>query len=97
MYTLLHMAFQPLGERILVEPQEPEALSPGGIIIPEISQDKPQMGKVLAVGKEILAKVLKPGDLVLFGKYAGLTIQLNYKEHLILDLSEVLGIVTEDK
>ena len=91
------MAFQPLGEQILVEPQEPEAISPGGIIIPDIGQDKPQVGKVLATGKEIPAKVLKPGNLVMFGKYAGLTIQVNHREHLILDLSEVLGIVTEDK
>ena len=92
------MAFQPLGERILVESQEPEALSPGGIIIPDIGQDKPQQGKVLAVGREIaVTDILKPGDLVMFGKYAGLTIKVNHKEHLILDLSEVLGIVTEDK
>ena len=91
------MSFQPLGERILVELQAPEALSPGGIIIPDIGKDTPQQGKVLAVGREIsVTDVLKPGDLVMFGKYAGLTIQVNHREHLILDLTEVLGIVTED-
>ncbi|MCD6347185.1 MAG: co-chaperone GroES, partial [Bacteroidales bacterium] len=67
------MNVKPLGDRVLVEPQEAEVKTSGGIFIPDSAQEKPQRGKVVAVGsgtKDIEMEV-KAGDIVLYGKYSG--------------------------
>lgn len=95
----------PLGDRVIVEPIEHEERTPGGIILPETAKEKPQEGKVLAVGlgrwdehgKKRVPLEVKPGDRVIFSKYAGTEFKQreNGVEHKYLILSEkdILAIV----
>ena len=85
------MKVQPLDERILVEPIEQEE-KVGSIIIPDTAKEKPSMGKVIAVGTdEEIKKLIKVGDKVLFGKYAGEEIKIEDRKHLIISRSDVLA------
>ena len=87
------MKVQPLDERILVEPIEQEERV-GSIIIPDTAKEKPSMGRVIAVGTdEEIKKLLKVGDKVLFGKYAGEEIKIEGKKHLIISRSDILAKV----
>jgi chaperonin GroES len=90
--------FVPLHDRILVSRIEEQETTRGGIIIPDTAKDKPQEGEVLAVGKgkikedgKILPLDVKPGDRILFGKYAGTEIKIDGQEYLIIREDEVLG------
>ncbi len=94
------MKIHPLQDRILVSRIEQEETTKGGIIIPDTAQEKPQEGKVVAVGKGkvqddgTLQKLdVKKGDRILFTKYAGSEVDLDGKEHLILREDDVLGIL----
>jgi len=102
----LAVSIQPIGDRVVVQPMEKEQVSASGIVIPDTaSKEKPQEGKVIAVGKGGIGKdcsnpsdFLKVGDIVLFGKYAGDDVKLKAKsgkdiEVKILHLDSVLGIV----
>ncbi len=90
---------RPLHDRVIVKRIEEEEKSKGGIIIPDTAKEKPQEGRVIAVGpgKQDDGKVLpldvKAGDRILFGKYAGTEIKLNGEEHLILREDDILGII----
>jgi chaperonin GroES len=85
------MNIQPLDDRVLVEPIELEE-KVGSIIIPDTAKEKPSMGKVVAVGtEEELVKLLKVGDKVLFGKYAGEEIKIEGKKHLIIKRDDILA------
>ncbi len=94
------MKIRPLHDRILVKRIEEEEKSKGGIIIPDTAKEKPQEGKVIAVGN---GKVnddgnLRPldvhkGDRILFGKYSGSEIQLEGEEHLIIREDDVLAVL----
>ncbi len=85
------MKVQPLDERVLVEPQDLTE-KVGSIIIPDTAKEKPSMGNVVAVGTdEELQKVLKVGDKVIFGKYAGEEIKIEGKKHLIISRSDILA------
>lgn len=87
------MKIQPLDERVLVEPIEQEE-KVGTIIIPDTAKEKPMMGNVIAVGTdEELQKILKVGDRVIFGKYAGEEIKIDGKKHLIIQRSDILARV----
>lgn len=87
------MKIQPLDERVLVEPMEQEE-KVGPIIIPDTAKEKPMMGTVIAVGTdEELQKLIKPGDKVIFGKYAGEEIKIEGKKHLIIQRSDILARV----
>ena len=94
------MAFRPLGDRVLVRRVEEEEKTRGGIIIPDTAKEKPQQGKVTAVGngkskddgKRIPLDV-KAGDTILFGKYSGQEIKLDGEEYLIMREDEVLAII----
>jgi chaperonin GroES len=95
-----NMKVKPLHDRILVKRVEPEEKVKGGIIIPDTAKEKPQEGKVIAVGNgKILengTKVpldVKAGDKILFGKYSGTDIKIDGQEYLILREDEVLAIV----
>ncbi len=85
------MKFRPLGDRLLVERVEEENTTASGIIIPDNAKEKPSRGKVLAVGNDV--EEIKEGDTVVFGKYAGNELVLDDKEYLVLEASDVLGIV----
>ena len=88
------MNVQPLDDRVLVEPLEEEE-KVGSIIIPDTAKEKPIMGKVIAVGTdEELQKVIKVGDKVIFGKYAGEEIKISGKKHLLISRSDLLAKVS---
>ena len=94
------MAFRPLGDRVLVRRIEEEAKTKGGIIIPDTAKEKPQEGKVGAVGPgarddsgKIQALDLKAGDRILFGKWSGSEIKLEGEDLLIMKESDVLGVL----
>lgn len=95
------MKIRPLQDRIIVERVKEETTTAGGIIIPDtVSKEKPQEGKVIAVGKgkvtpegKVLPLDIKAGDLVLFGKYAGSEIKVDGQEYLIMREDDILGVV----
>ena len=94
------MTMRPLRDRILVERIEELEQRVGGIIIPDSAKEKPQQGRVVAVGKgrvndkgEVFPLDVAAGDVVLFGKYGGSEIKIEGKEYLILREEEVLGVV----
>jgi chaperonin GroES len=94
------MKIRPLGDRILVKRIEEEEKSKGGIIIPDSAKEKPQEGKVVAVGKgkmledgKMVPLEVKAGDRILFGKYAGTDVKIEGEEHLIMREDDVLGII----
>ena len=94
------MKIRPLQDRILVKRIEAEETTAGGIIVPDTAKEKPQEGKVVAVGKgkirddgKLQKLDVKKGDRVLFGKFAGTEVTLDGTEHLIIREDDVLGIV----
>jgi chaperonin GroES len=94
------MKIRPLGDRVLVKRIKEEDRTKGGIIIPDTAKEKPQEGKVVAVGKgkkteagEVLTPEVKAGDKILFGKYTGSEVMLDAEEHLILREDDILGVL----
>jgi len=86
---------KPLADRVLIEPTEAEAKTSGGIFIPDSAQEKPQKGKVMAVGpgtKDVEMEV-KVGDTVLYGKYSGTEINVDNKDYLIMRQSDIIAIL----
>lgn len=86
---------KPLADRVLIEPTEAEAKTSGGIFIPDSAQEKPQKGKVIAVGpgtKDVKIEV-KVGDTVLYGKYSGTEINVDNKDYLIMSQSDIIAIL----
>jgi chaperonin GroES len=97
------MKIKPLHDHILVERIEREAKK-GGIIIPDTVKEKPQEGKIIAVGDgrrdekgNKIPLVVKKGDIILFGKYSGNEIKLDDKEYLIIREDDILGIIEKEK
>ena len=86
---------QPLADRVLVRPAAAEEKTVGGIIIPDSAKEKPLRGEVLAVGNGTKDEemVLKAGDQVLYGKYAGTELELDGGKFLIMRQSDVLAII----
>jgi chaperonin GroES len=91
--------FEPLADRVLVEPNAPQEKTKSGIIIPDTAKEKPQKGKVIAVGpgKEDEKMTLKEGDEVLYGKYSGTEIELEGTEYLIMKAGDIYGVITSKK
>lgn len=90
------MKIKPLDDRVLIEIIPEENKTKSGIIIPDTAKEKPKVGTVVAVGTdEDLKKLIKKGMKVLFGKYAGEEIKIDGKDHLLLQRSDILGIVEE--
>jgi len=94
------MKIRPLGDRVLIKRVAEEEKTKGGIIIPDTAKEKPQEGKVIAVGKgkrnedgKVTPLDVKAGDRILFGKYSGTEIRLDGEEHLIVREEDILGIV----
>ena len=85
------MNFQPLGKRVLVKQVEEATTTISGIIIPDNAKEKPSRGEVVAVSKEI--DVLKNGNQVLFGKYAGNEISFEGIKYIVLDVEDIFGII----
>ncbi len=89
------MKIQPLADRVLIEPAAAEEKTVGGIIIPDTAKEKPLQGTVVAVGGGTKDEemVLKAGDQVLYGKYAGTELEHEGKKYLIMRQSDVLAIL----
>jgi chaperonin GroES len=86
---------KPLADRVLVEPQAAETKTASGIIIPETAKEKPQRGKVVAVGngKKDHDMTVKVGDIVLYGKFAGTELKHDNQDYLIMREHDILAIV----
>jgi len=91
---------RPLGDRILVKRVKEEERTKGGIIIPDTAKEKPQEGKIVAVGKgkyddtgKLIPIEVKAGDKILFGKYSGSEFKLESEDLLILREDDILGII----
>ncbi len=98
------MTVRPLHDRILVKRVEEKESVKGGIIIPDTAKEKPQEGKVVAVGNgkktedgKVIPLDVKAGDRILFGKYSGTEIKIDDEEYLILREDEVLGVLEAAK
>jgi len=85
------MNFKPLGDRLLVERIEEVNTTASGIIIPDNAKEKPSQGKVLAIGNDV--EEVKEGDVVVFGKYSGTELTLDGNEYLVMELSDILGVI----
>ena len=94
------MKFRPLYDRVLVERVESEETTAGGIILPDTAKEKPQEGKIIAVGVgkkgedgKIVPMQLKEGDRILFGKYTGSEVKIDGTEYIIMKEDEVYGTI----
>lgn len=96
------MAVKPLDDRVLIKQCEAEEKTTGGIVLPDTAKEKPQKGKVVAVGPGRLLDSgergeigLKKGDVVYYGKYAGTEVKIDGDDHVICKESDVLAVVTK--
>jgi chaperonin GroES len=94
------MAFRPLHDRVVIKRLEGEEKSKGGIIIPDTAKEKPQEGKVVAVGPggrdesgKLTPLDVKTGDRVLFGKWSGTEVKIDGEDLLIMKESDIMGVV----
>ena len=96
------MKFRPLHDRVLVESLDSEEKTSGGIIIPDTAKEKPQEGKVVAVGPgsktedgKITPMDVKVGDHVLFGKWSGTEVKVDGKDYSIMKESDIMGVIAK--
>jgi chaperonin GroES len=96
------MKIKPLQDRLVVKRIEEEEKTKGGIIIPDSAKEKPQEGRVVAIGDGKMLEsgqkaplTVKPGDKILFGKYSGSEIKIDGEEHLIMREDDVLAIIQD--
>jgi chaperonin GroES len=94
------MKMKPLGDRVVVKPLDAETKSKGGIVIPDTAREKPQEGKVMAVGKgkvndegKVLPLEVKVGDLILYGKYSGTEVTVEGEEYVVLHEGDILAVI----
>lgn len=89
------MTVKPLSDRVLIEPAAAEEITAGGIIIPDSAKEKPLKGIAKAVGSGTKdeAMVVKEGDLVLYGKYAGTELEIDGAKYLMMRQSDILAIL----
>ena len=94
------MKIEPLEDRIVVQPMEAESKTKGGIHLPDTAKEKPQKGKVVAVGPgrtldsgERAKPAVKKGDVVVYAKYGGMEVEIDTKEYIILRESDILAVV----
>ncbi len=87
--------FKPLADRVLVEPSAAEEKTSSGIIIPDTAKEKPQKGKIVAVGNGTKDEkiTVKVGETVLYGKYSGTEINIDGTDYLIMKESDIFGII----
>lgn len=94
------MAIQPIGDRVLIKAMEAEEKTKGGIVLPDTAKEKPQEGKVIAVGKGKLMEdgsikplEVKVGDKILYGKFSGTEVAYKEEEYLIVREDDILAII----
>ena len=95
------LKLKPIGDRVIVQRLGSAEKSKGGLYLPDSAQEKPQEGKVIAVGSgkvlkngKIVPLAVKPGDRILFGKYSGSEIKVDDKEYVFLNEDDILAIIT---
>ena len=100
MSTEVKAMIKPLADRVVVEPIEEEVTTKGGIVLPDTAKEKPQRGKVIAVGSgklleggERVPLEVKEGDIVVFAKYGGTEIEIEGEEYIILSERDLLAVV----
>src|SRR5690606_5686739 len=100
MEEVIHMAFRPLHDRVLVRRIEAEEKTAGGIIIPDSAKEKPSEGEIVAVGDgardedgDRISLDVKVGDRILFGKWSGTEVKLDGEDLLIMKESDIMGII----
>ena len=86
------MNFKPLGDRLLVKTVEEANTTASGIIIPDNAKEKPNRAEVVAVGSEV--EDVNVGDTVVYGKYSGTELVLDGSDYIVLELSDVLGVIS---
>lgn len=93
---------QPIHDRILVKPSNPETVTKSGFIIPDSAQEKPHRGTVVKTGKgrvlengTVIPLEVKENDLVLYGKHAGQQVKINSEEYVVLKEEDILGVIEE--
>ncbi len=92
---------KPMGDRVVVRPSEQEGVTKGGIILPDTAQERPQQGEVVAAGpgrvlengKRVEMEV-KPGDIVIYSKYAGTEVEVEDEELLVMGINDILAVIT---
>jgi chaperonin GroES len=89
------LKIKPLADRVLIEPNAAEEKTASGIIIPDTAKEKPQKGKVIAVGPGTTDEKMevKKGDMVLYGKYSGTELTIEGKDFLIMKQSDILAVI----
>jgi len=94
------LKIKPLADRVVIEPDEAQEVSAGGIILPDTAQEKPQQGKVVAVGPgkvsdagTLIESAVKNGDTVLYGKYSGTEVTIDGREYSIMRESDILAVL----
>ena len=94
------MALKPLGDRVLVRPEETDEALPSGLVIPDTAKEKPQEGTVLAVGEgayhegQRIPLDVKEGDRIIFSKYGGTEVKVDNEDLLILSERDILAVMT---
>jgi len=99
----MSVGIKPVDERVLIEPLEEEERKVGGIIIPDTAKERPQIGKVIALGDDVrkkdggkvLSEILKVGDKVVYAKYGGTELKHGDKEYLVVSRSDILAVINE--
>jgi len=96
------MKIRPLADKVIVQRVDAEAVTAGGIVLPDSAKEKPQRGKVVSVGDGKLLKdgtrgkmQVKKGDAVLFTSYAGTEVKISGKEYMIMDESDIMAIIED--
>jgi chaperonin GroES len=87
------MKVKPLADRVMVKMEKNEAKTAGGIIIPDTAQEKTQQGVVVEIGDDNEVIKVKPGQRVMYDKYAGTQIKIDGEDHLILKMADIIAIV----
>ena len=94
------MNLKPIGDKVIIEVLEAQGKTAGGIVLPDVAKEKPQEGKVIAVGDgkilpsgKAVPPTVKPGDRILFGKYTGSEIKVEENEYLIVNEDDILAIL----
>jgi len=94
------MKIRPLQDRVIVQRMDEEETTKGGIIIPDTAKEKPQEGKIIAVGKgkvgddgKLIPLDVKPGNKILFGKYSGTEVKIDGDDYIIMREDDILGVI----
>lgn len=89
------LKIKPLADRVLLKIEEPETKTASGLFIPQTAQEKTQQGTIITIGDDTETITVKPGDKVMFDKYAGTPVKIDGDEHLIINMQDIIAVVEE--